>query len=532
MLTTGPEEPRPENSHPLPEPGEGAPGPLSALGPAVALALAWAALAALAWLVLAGTTVPSTPTTWTTTTLAAVAIAAAWVVGARAAVLLAAGARRSHPSVGTRARAPRPELDDLVVALLWTTADDFRAGVVERSMRQTHPRTRTVVLDDSRSTKGRAAVDAFAATAAAPAAPGRVEVVRRSDRAGFKAGNLNNYLRHHASGVDAVVVIDADQEIGPDFVRTALRHLHAYPRVAVVQGAIRSRQGDTRFVRDFRGMFDAHLRAVSAGRARFGTATFAGRGALLDVGALHEAGGFPEAVAEDAALTLELARHGRTVRYVPELMSVEDAPADYTAFTTQLGKFTEGAVELLGRDRGLLFDTRLRPARRLDVFIDLASPLVGAGMTLALFAFALAAAVERMPGLPVPLAASLGLLGAVPLLPEAVRRTRRRGPVTASLFLLRAGMLYASVAVVALRAVLRVCLGLRARFVITPKVADRRGLRATVGRRRPELAAAATAVLVALLVSGTVAPAGVFCVVAATAVGYSLLSGRPARNAR
>lgn len=537
MLTTGPDEPRPDEPGPRPGrrsrsprragPGEGTPGALSALGPALSLTLAWAALAAVAWLALAAATRPSTATTWSTTTLAAVAIAAAWLVGIRAAVVLVAGARRAHPSVGTRARAPHPELDGLVVALLWTTADDFRAEVVERSMRQTHPRTRTVVLDDSRSAEGRAAVDAFAG-----AGPGRVEVVRRTDRGGFKAGNLNNYLRHHADGVDAIVVIDADQEIGPDFVRTALRHLYAYPRVAVVQGAIRSRRGDTRFVRDFRGMFDAHLRAVSAGRARFGTATFAGRGALLDVRALREAGGFPEVVAEDAALTLELARHGRTVRYVPELVSVEDAPADYTAFTTQLGKFTEGAMELLGRDRGLLFDTRLRPARRLDVFLDLVSPLVGTGMTLALFAFALTAAVERAPGLPVPLGASLGLLGAVPLLPEALRRSRRHGPVTASVFLLRGAMLYASVAVVALRAVLRVCLGLRARFVVTPKATDRRGLRATVGRRRPELAAAAAAVLVAVLVSGTVAPAGVFCVVASTAVGYSLLGGRPARKAR
>ncbi|MEU4365245.1 glycosyltransferase family 2 protein [Promicromonospora sp. NPDC023987] len=542
MLTTGPDEPRPDEPGPRPGrrprrprragPGEGAPGALSALGPALSLTLAWAALAAVAWLALAAATRPSTPTTWTTTTLAAVAIAAAWLVGIRAAVVLVAGTRRAHPSVGTRARAPRPELDGLVVALLCTTADDFRADVVERSMRQTHPRTRTVVLDDSRSAEGRAAVDAFAATATATVAgggPGLVEVVRRADRSGFKAGNLNNYLRHHAAGVDAVVVIDADQEIGPDFVRTALRHLHAYPRVAVVQGAIRSRRGDTRFVRDFRGMFDAHLRATSAGRARFGTATFAGRGALLDVSALRDAGGFPEVVAEDAALTLELARRGRTVRYVPELVSVEDAPTDYTAFTTQLGKFTEGAMQLLGRNRGLLFDTRLRPARRLDVFLDLASPLVGAAMTVALFGFTLAAATERMPGIPVPLGASLGVLGAVPLLPEAIRRTRRRGPVTASLFLLRGAMLYASVAIVALRAVLRVGLGLRARFVVTPKANDRAGLRTTASRRRPELAAAAAAILVAVLVSGTVAPAGVFCVVAATAVGYSLLGGRPAR---
>lgn len=529
MLTTGPDDPnrdefrRPRDGS---EQGEGTPGPLSALGPALVLAVAWATLATVAWLVLAAATRPATPATWTTTTLAAAAIAAAWLVGVRAAVLLVAATRRSHPSVGMRARRPRPDLDDLVVALLCTTADDFRADVVERSMRQTHPRTRTVVLDDSRDAANRDAVDAFASRTAAA---GAVQVVRRADRTGFKAGNINNYLRHHAEGVDAVVILDADQEIGSDFVRVALRHLHASPEVAVVQGAIRSRRGETRFVRDFRRMFDTHLRAISAGRAWFGMAAFDGRGALLDVRSVRDAGGFPEVVTEDAALTLELARQGRTVRYVPDLVSVEDAPTDYTAFTTQFGKFTEGAMQLLGRDRSLLFDTRLRPARRLDVFLDLASPLVGSVTMVALFGFALAAAAERIPGLPVVLGASLGILGSVPLLPEAIRSVRRSGPATGCLFLLRGGLLYASVAIVTLRAVLRVGLGVRARFLVTPKTNDRAGLRTAVRRRQPELAAAAASILAAVLLTGTVAPAGVFCVVAATAVGYTLVGGRPAR---
>ncbi|MFE7504068.1 glycosyltransferase family 2 protein [Promicromonospora sp. NPDC057488] len=551
MVITGPDGPPPRPGRPA------APaGTPSAVLPALSLALAWGGLAVLAWLGLTAATPPSSPALWLTTPLAAGAIAGAWLVGVRAALLLAASYRRRHPSVGSRARQSHPDLerdlDLVVVALLYPTADDFRPEVVRRSMRQSHPRVRTVILDDSRTSDARAAVDAFAASCA----PASVEVVRRSSRQGFKAGNLNNYLRHHADGVGAVAILDADQEIGPDFVRVALRHLYAYREVAVVQGEVRSRPGGTRFVRDFRGMFDAHLRAMSAGRSYLGISTFAGRGALLDVAALREAGGFPEVVAEDAALTLELARRGRTVRYVPDLVSVEDAPADYTAFAVQLGKFSEGAMQFLGRGGSLLFDSRLRPARRLDVFVDLAGPLVGAVMTVSLFVFALAAAAGRAPGLPVPFGASLGILGAVPLLPEALRRfgrarqvgrARRRGPVSASsivgavssvarsvaaatIFLMRGGMLYASVAVVALRAVLRVAAGNRARFVVTPKESAGPGLRSTLGRRRPELAAASAALVVAVLLTGTVTPAGVFCAVAITAVGFSWLGGRPARE--
>lgn len=549
MVITGPDGPSPRPGRPAAPAGTS-----SAVLPALALALAWGGLAVLAWLGLTAAARPSTAALWVTTPLAAGAIAGAWLVGLRAALLLAASYRRRHPSVGSRAREARPDLeqalDSVVVALLYPTADDFRPEAVRRSMRQSHRRVRTVILDDSRTSGARAAVDAFAASCA----PGSVEVVRRAGRQGFKAGNLNNYLRHHADGVGAVAILDADQEVGPDFVRVALCHLHAYREVAVVQGEIRSRPGGTRFVRDFRGMFDAHLRAMSAGRSWFGIATFAGRGALLDVTALREAGGFPEVVAEDAALTLELARRGRTVRYVPDLVSVEDAPADYTAFAVQLGKFSEGAMQLLGRGRSLLFDSRLRAARRLDVFVDLAGPLVGAAMTVSLFAFALAAAAGRAPGLPVPVGASLGILGTVPLLPEALRQFRRvgrsgrlrrsgrrgsasatassvaRSVAGATIFLVRGGMLYASVAVVALRAVLRVAAGNRARFVVTPKQSAGPGLRSTLRRRRPELTAASAALVVAVLLTGTVAPAGVFCAVAVTAVGFSWLGGRPARG--
>ncbi|MFI2364499.1 glycosyltransferase family 2 protein [Promicromonospora sp. NPDC019610] len=564
MVITGPDGPPPRPRRPA------APaGAFSALLPALSLAVAWAGLAALAWLALTAGALPSTPALWVTTPPAAGAIAAAWLVGGRAVLLLGAARRPRHPSLGSRVRAAHPDLDS-VVALLYPTADDFRPDVVRRSMLQSHGRLRTVILDDSRTGEARAAIDAFAARCA----PGAVEIVRRADRDGFKAGNLNNYLRHHADGVDAVVVLDADQEIGPDFVRTALRHLRAYHGVAVVQGQICSRAGSTRFAHDFRGMFDTHLRAISAGRSALGIATFAGRGALLDVGALRAAGGFPEVVAEDAALTLELAARGQTVRYVPDLVSVEDAPTDYTAFTTQLGKFTEGAMQLLGRNGRLLFDPRLRPARRLDVFVDLASPLVGAAMTVSLFALALAAAAGdagRPSGLPVPLGVSLGILGAVPLLPEAFRRIRSRGrrkgqargrgpggegrpggaggpggeggpggpshggpamasvagPVLAAVvFLVRGAALYASVAVVVLRAVVRVAAGQGARFVVTPKENADPGLRSSLRRRRPELAAACAALVTATVLAGTVVPAGIFCTVAVTAVGCSWLGGR------
>lgn len=128
----------------------------------------------------------------------------------------------------------------------------------------------------------------------------------------------------------------------------------------------------------------------------------------------------------------------------------------------------------------------------------------------------------------------------MPLLPEALRLIRSEdrstamsiaGSVLATIsFLVRGAMLYASVAVVALRAVLRVAAGNGARFVVTPKENADPGLRSSLRRRRPELAAASAALVTAVVLTGTAAPAGIFCAVAVTAVGYSWLGGRPVRR--
>src|SRR5690606_39555705 len=95
---------------------------------------------------------------------------------------------------------------------------------------------------------------------------------------------------------------------------------------AVGQGRIRSRGGDTSFARDFSGLFTRHADTKLAARAVLGLVDFFGRGAMLDVAALREVGGFPEVVMEDTALTVELERRGRAVVAAPGPVSLEGAP--------------------------------------------------------------------------------------------------------------------------------------------------------------------------------------------------------------
>ena len=72
------------------------------------------------------------------------------------------------------------------VAILYTTANDFVAASAESCLRQSYPNFMLYLLDDSSDESYKAMVDEFAARD-----PKRIQVVRRPDRKGFKAGNLN-----------------------------------------------------------------------------------------------------------------------------------------------------------------------------------------------------------------------------------------------------------------------------------------------------------------------------------------------------
>lgn len=484
------------------------------------LTLALAGCTALAALALAHLATPSSTLGWVALAIAAPVIGLALLSGVRQLVLLVAAWRAS--------RAPLPIAEapgDERVAVLFPVTDDFRADVVRRSAAQSHARTRTVVLDDSSLPQTRARIEALVAE-------GGIEVHRRADRQGAKAGNINAWLDRHGHEVDRIVVLDADQEIPADFVAGALARFAAHPGAAVVQGSITTRAGDSSFVRDFSGLFSRYAGAQLAGRKALGVSVFCGRGAMLDVAAVREAGGFPELVMEDTALSVELVRRGHEVVAAPELRSVEDAPVDHAAFAVQFGKFVEGAAQLLARSSGSLVDARLGPVRRADLVLDLLVPVLAALVPVVLFAFSLVAAATHAPAFPWQLGIVLGAFGLAPLLPEALHRARSRGVLSGLAFTVRAAMLYASVSVVATRALVIVVVLGRARFRVTPKAGSGATVLAVVRRCGLEVAVAGAATGVAAIAVGRPEVALPFVAIAAAGLAYGWRDALELRAAR
>lgn len=401
-------------------------------------------------------------------------LAIVWLTGIRALILWVRSRRNSTPNF-----APAPPMR---VALLYCTADDISPDGFLASANQDVP-VDVYVLDDSSSDSARSAVDAVAARIGA-------RVIRREHRVGAKAGNLNHALGLLHPDTDAVVILDNDTVLPRDFVRRTSAVLASDSRIACVQAAPID-GGPSWFARFFGGLVDTHARVNHATRARVSFALFGGRGALISLPALREVGGFPEAVAEDLALSVRLRSANWRIVHRPDIEFREEFPIDYAAFRVQQGKAAEGAAEFLLSNHGRGLSRR----ERKDVVLETALLPVGAFAGLAALAIGATLAIWGKP-LPFPLMVVTAVLALAPLMPEAVRRLRRREIWSAALFLALAPMLYASVSLAVVRHTLLVIRGNRARFIITPRKGSRFTLTRAALALRPEYAWATIAVTV------------------------------------
>lgn len=65
--------------------------------------------------------------------------------------------------------------------------------------------------------------------------PGRVRYRRRPHNTGFKAGNVMDFLDHHAAGFDLMLTLDADSRMSAQAVLRLVRAIEADPSLGIVQ---------------------------------------------------------------------------------------------------------------------------------------------------------------------------------------------------------------------------------------------------------------------------------------------------------
>jgi membrane glycosyltransferase len=260
---------------------------------------------------------------------------------------------------------PLPATRCPAVALLYTTCNDFAPAAVESCLAQEYPNHRLYILDDSYQPSWREQIDAFAA-----AHSDRVQVVRRAERRGYKAGNLNHALTF-AAREPFFALVDADEIIPPDFLARLVPRMLTMPDCGFIQATHRCNpHAQSGLARDLGPGVDSHWRWYHPLRNDYGFVMLLGHGALIRRQAWLDAGGFPEIVSEDLAFALRAREAGWRGRFAEDVLCYEEFPQDVRAFRVRHMKWTRGTCEFLRREAGALIRSkRLSWVEKLDILL-------------------------------------------------------------------------------------------------------------------------------------------------------------------
>ena len=171
-----------------------------------------------------------------------------------------------------------------------------------------------------------------------------IAYIKRKVRDGFKAGALNNMLRH--SKEEFIALFDYDEYLtDPNFLNDLLPYFQS-ERLSYIQTEKRYFKGT--FFSDTVDLFDAFFfRFIQPSRALNNTAIFAGSCGLIRRSALDKIGGFPEYIIEDTFFSLESDLHNYTSLYLPKVYAYGKPIYTFTDLVKQQWRYNYGDTQFL-----------------------------------------------------------------------------------------------------------------------------------------------------------------------------------------
>jgi cellulose synthase/poly-beta-1,6-N-acetylglucosamine synthase-like glycosyltransferase len=374
---------------------------------------------------------------------------------------------------------PRGDGSEPHVLLLYTTCNDFSPESLVACLKQDYRNYEVVVLDDSTDPDYRARVDEFAATHG-------LGVVRRDAREGFKAGNLNHYLRK--SGWDFFALLDSDEIVPADYISRSLDYFAHYGNAGIVQANHVATRNRNEFMSTFSIGVDSHWLTYQSVKNSHGFMSLLGHGAMVSRVCYEAAGGFPNVVAEDLCFSIAARNAGYLTVFAPDLVCEEEYPVDFLAFKKRHSKWTQGNMEFIRRYSGAIARSRMTWFEKLDIVLFTYSlPLT------ALFSLYVAIHVIVLPMIgyaivyPAWMLAPTAAFLVAPMLNDIIFHWGRMPKRKLAAYLVQSMLLYGSMFFVSLRSSVKSAFG-GSTFIVTPKDTRRITLRQALRANRGEIA--------------------------------------------
>lgn len=343
---------------------------------------------------------------------------------------------------------------------VYCTYNDFNAASLEKCMHQDYPLVKFVILDDSSDPAYKMAIDKFAIEH-------DIRVVRRKDRHGFKAGNLNNYLK--SAEYDYFVILDSDEVIPNNFVTRSLDYFAQHNNAGIVQANHIATRNRNKFMKLFAIGVDSHWPTYQTVKHYHGFLSLLGHGAMISRECYEAAGGFPHLVAEDLCMSIEARNKNFYVAFAPDIICEEEYPISYLAFKKRHSKWTQGNMEFIKKYTWRIIRSKMTWYEKLDIVLFTYSlPLA------AFFALYIIINVIFLPVLsykleyPVWMLIPTIIFLIAPMLNDIIFYGRKTNPFKLAWYLLHTILLYGSMLYTSLRASLKSTFG-KSIFLVTPK---------------------------------------------------------------
>ena len=391
------------------------------------------------------------------------------------------------------------------ILLAYCTCNDFDGDSLEKSMKQTYPHFDVVILDDSTEEGYKEKINAFALHHG-------VKVVRRKDREGFKAGNINHYFQSEeckGRGYDYYVILDSDEILPENYLYESLKYFYAYDNVGVVQANHVSDRNRNFFMKLFHVGVNAHWPTYQTMKHFYGFSTMLGHGAMIKRNAYEKAGGFPPLVAEDLCLSIEARNAGYFVAFAPNIVCREEYPIDYVAFKKRHSKWTQGNLEFIKKYTKNIAQSKMRWYEKLDIVLFTYNlPLT------AVFAFFIFMNLTIAPVFRLNLGAVYALWMLIPtvifffspMLNDFITWAFRLNPLRTIVYTVSVVMLYGSMLTTSLISATMGIFGKKARFIVTPKSSQKMTLGYAVQFQWKELLFSTVLLIISLLFQKTILP--------------------------
>jgi cellulose synthase/poly-beta-1,6-N-acetylglucosamine synthase-like glycosyltransferase len=403
------------------------------------------------------------------------------------------------------------------VLMVYCACNDFAPESLSKSMKQDYPNKQVVILDDSSDPIQKAQIDTFAQEH-------DILVVRRDNNIGYKAGNLNNYLKD--ADYDYFVILDSDEIVPEDFISRSLDYFADDEKVGIVQANHIATRNRNKFMSLFSIGVDSHWPTYQMVKHHHGFLSLLGHGAMVSKECYEAAGGFPHFVAEDLCFSIEARNKGYFVSFAPDIMCEEEYPVNYLAFKKRHSKWTQGNMEFIKRYTKRIMQSNMTWYEKLDIVLFTYNlPLT------AFFALYIVINVIALPLLgynisyPVWLIIPTAIFLLAPMLNDIIYYRRTINPFKMAWYLLHSFMLYGSMFFVSLKSSLKSLFG-KSVFLVTPKEDTRTTWGEAFSANKGELLFAAVMLAIPLIILNSPLPTLLIVIPAITSVYLSLMANR------